>query len=55
MSITGISYQLAEKYLLESGGHVKTALVMILADVDAEKAKKMLEESGGFIKKAILS
>ncbi len=53
MSITGIDYDEAEKYLSESGGQVKTALVMILADVSSEEAAKRLEEAGGFVRKAL--
>lgn len=53
MTTTGVDYRSAEKYLDESGGNVKTAMVMILAGIDCEKARKLLEESGGFVKNAI--
>ncbi len=53
MTITGISYEEAEKYLNEAGGHVKTALVMILAKVDLNEAKERLEKAEGFVRKAI--
>lgn len=53
MSITGISYDDAERYLSDSGGHVKTAIVMILAGVNKEKAQKMLDKSNGFVRKAL--
>jgi N-acetylmuramic acid 6-phosphate etherase len=33
-------------------GHVKTAIVMLLADVDAEEARR-LEETDGFVRPAI--
>ncbi len=54
MSLTGVGYDQAVKYLNESGGHVKTALVMILADVSAHEAGKRLKEADGFVKKAIM-
>lgn len=53
MTITGISYNLASDYLKKANGHVKTALVMIKANVSAEEARKRLELSGGFVRKAI--
>jgi N-acetylmuramic acid 6-phosphate etherase len=53
MSITNIGYDEAERYLAESGGHVKTALVMILADVSPEEARRRLNEAGGFVKQAL--
>jgi N-acetylmuramic acid 6-phosphate etherase len=42
----GEAYRLAD-------GHVKTAIVMILAGVDKEAAGKLLEQSGGFVREAI--
>jgi N-acetylmuramic acid 6-phosphate etherase len=39
--------------LEQAGGHVKTALVMILADVDAAAARERLERAGGFVRDAI--
>ena len=53
MTITGISYNEAAKYLKESGGHVKTALVMIKAGVSAADAKARLKMADGFVRKAI--
>ena len=53
MTITGVSYEEAGKFLDESGGHVKTALIMIKANVSKEEAAKRLRLSGGFVKKAI--
>ncbi|MBU2444206.1 MAG: N-acetylmuramic acid 6-phosphate etherase [Bacteroidetes bacterium] len=53
MTITGVSYDEAEKYLKEARGHVKTALVMIRAKVTYEEAKRRLELSEGFVRKAI--
>ncbi len=43
MTITGLSYEEATDYLLKADGHVKTALVMIKANVDSDEAKKRLE------------
>lgn len=53
MMITGVDYKEAEEVLEQSGGHVKTALVMILAEVPAEVAKARLLENDGFVRKAI--
>lgn len=53
MMITGVEYDKASEYLLKSSGHVKTALVMILADVDLSTAKTRLEKADGFVRKAI--
>lgn len=54
ITITGVSYEEAEKFLKKSNGHVKTALVMILADCNFEDAKIRLENADGFVRKAIL-
>ena len=53
MMVTGADYDTAEKYLKKSKWHVKTALVMILADVTAEEAKHRIAKAGGFVKKAL--
>src|SRR3989339_964484 len=53
MTITGVSYEEAQKYLNEAGGHVKTALVMILANVDLAEAKIRLDKADGFVRRAI--
>ncbi|MBI3259353.1 MAG: N-acetylmuramic acid 6-phosphate etherase [Ignavibacteriae bacterium] len=53
INLTGIDYQEAETILKLAGGNVKTALVMVLADVDEPTAKKRLTEHNGFIRKAI--
>ena len=53
MSITGVSYDEAEKFLRESGGHVKTALVMIKAGVTLADAINRLKITDGFVRKAI--
>jgi N-acetylmuramic acid 6-phosphate etherase len=53
MIITGLPYQDAEEFLKKADGHVKTALVMIKAGVDAAEAGKRLEIAGGFVRKAV--
>lgn len=53
MTITGLDYDGATKYLAEADGHVKTALVMIKAGVSAEEARIRLEKADGFVRKAI--
>lgn len=53
MTITGASYEAADDYLKKSGGHVKTALVMIKANVSVDEAKRRLNMANGFVKKAI--
>ncbi len=53
MTITGVSYEEATKYLTEAGGHVKTALVMIKANVSANEARRRLQLADGFVRKAI--
>ncbi|GAA3401886.1 N-acetylmuramic acid 6-phosphate etherase [Paenibacillus hodogayensis] len=44
--------QIDEAYRL-ADGHVKTAIVMLLAGVDRTQAGKLLEQSGGFVRGAI--
>jgi N-acetylmuramic acid 6-phosphate etherase len=53
MMVTGVSYEEAEDILLRAGGHVKTAIVMILAKVNAGQAQERLKASGGFVRGAI--
>ena len=53
MTITGVSYEEAERFLSEADGHVKTALVMIKAGVNALQAKERLNKSDGFVRIAI--
>ncbi len=53
MTITGLSYDEAAEYLEKAAGHVKTALVMIKANVSAEDAKIRLDKADGFVRKAI--
>jgi len=53
MTITGIEYDEAAVYLQKAGGHVKTALVMIKANVGREEAERRLNKAGGFVREAI--
>jgi N-acetylmuramic acid 6-phosphate etherase len=53
MTITEVSYDEAQKYLKKSGGHVKTALVMIKAGVSFADARTRLKLANGFVRKAI--
>ena len=53
MQATGADEQLADEKIREAGGSCKTAITMILADIDAEEAKKRLEAAGGHVRQAI--
>ncbi len=53
MLITGVDYDEAEGALRKAAGHVKTAVVMIKARVNAEEARKRLVEGDGFVRRAI--
>lgn len=53
MTITGLGYDESTKYLEESNYHVKSALVMILAEVSFEEAKVRLKKADGFVRRAI--
>jgi N-acetylmuramic acid 6-phosphate etherase len=53
MTLTGVDYDSAEKYLKESGGHVKTALVMLMTDAGVDEARARLEKADGFVKLAL--
>lgn len=48
-----VDYDEAEKSLQAAGGHVKTALMMVLGDIDRQEAEKKLEANGGLIRKAL--
>ncbi|WP_412069304.1 N-acetylmuramic acid 6-phosphate etherase [Rubrivirga sp. IMCC43871] len=53
MTATGVGYDEAATTLDAADGHVKTALVMLLADVDAETARERIEHADGFVRHAI--
>lgn len=53
MTITGVDYETATSFLVKAEWHVKTALVMIKAEVSVEEAGKRLVLADGFVRKAI--
>ncbi len=53
MDVTGVDYDVAKRVLEECNGHVKTALVMILADTTKNEAVSRLEQANGFVRQAI--
>jgi N-acetylmuramic acid 6-phosphate etherase len=50
---TGAADSHVDQTFISSEGHVKTAIVMILARVDRERATLLLEQSNGYIRKAL--
>lgn len=53
MEVTGISYESAEKILIETDQEVKSAIVMIQAGVSLTEAKKAIASSSGKARSAI--
>lgn len=53
MQTTGVSAEEAGRKLSEAGNQVKTAIVMIEADIDRPEAVRYLKESDGFVRQAI--
>jgi N-acetylmuramic acid 6-phosphate etherase len=53
MDITGVDYDEASRVLALTKGHVKTAIVMILANVDISTAQERLVKADGFVRTAI--
>ena len=53
MEICGLNYEEAEKLIRDSGGSVKTAIVMLKTGLDKRAAKARLRASEGFVHKAI--
>ena len=53
MHVTGLSYEEASRVLEQASGHVKTALVMILANVNADDARQRLARADGFVRQAL--
>ncbi|MEQ4924750.1 N-acetylmuramic acid 6-phosphate etherase [Proteus hauseri] len=53
MQATECERSVAEEALSQCHRHCKTAILMILAGVDAQQATKMLNENRGFIRKAL--
>jgi N-acetylmuramic acid 6-phosphate etherase len=53
MTLADVDYDKATNVLEECGGHVKTALVMLLANVDIVEARKLLNTANSIVKLAI--
>ena len=53
MMVTGVDYETATRTLDQCDGHVKTAIVMLLADADADEARRRLAAHDGFVRPAI--
>lgn len=53
MEATGVNRGTAKKMILEAGGSCKKAIVMILANCDAEAAQKRLDQAKGHVREAI--
>lgn len=53
MQATECTREQSERVLSQCGRHCKTAIVMILADVDAEQAKAVLNQNNGYIRPSI--
>jgi N-acetylmuramic acid 6-phosphate etherase len=50
---TGLEPDAAQRLLDQSGGEVKTALVMELAGVDVDEARRRLSVSAGYVRQAL--
>jgi N-acetylmuramic acid 6-phosphate etherase len=50
---TGVSYERASEILEQSGGHVKTGIVMAASGIPPEEARKRITEAGGTVRGAI--
>ncbi|MDC1067668.1 N-acetylmuramic acid 6-phosphate etherase [Candidatus Kapabacteria bacterium] len=55
ITVCEVDYHTAEQFLKKADNHVKTAIMMLLANVSKEKAKSMLELSDNKIKTALRS
>ncbi|MEQ8525637.1 N-acetylmuramic acid 6-phosphate etherase [Gracilimonas sp.] len=55
MIFSDVDYDTAETLLDQTGGHVKTALLMALGNMGVNEAKNLLSENGGFVRKALLN
>ena len=53
MEATGCEREVAKEKIELAGGHVKTAIVMILANCGLEEAKERLEKGHGHVRQAI--
>jgi len=50
---TGVDHATAEDTLRAAGGHVKTAMVMVMAGVSADEARERLARADGFVRAAV--
>jgi N-acetylmuramic acid 6-phosphate etherase len=55
MIAAGVDYPAAESLLNDSGGHVKTAIVMARTGLSADEARHRLDEVNGFVRAAMSS
>jgi N-acetylmuramic acid 6-phosphate etherase len=53
MMATDVNYEEASKFLSESKGHVKSAILIAITGMSLEKSKSLLDDNDGFIKKAL--
>jgi N-acetylmuramic acid 6-phosphate etherase len=53
MEATECDRDAAQRALDACGRHCKTAIVMVLADLDAEEAQSLLAKNSGYIRKAL--
>lgn len=53
MMFADLNYSKADELLIQAGGHVKTALLMALGNMDREEAETRLQNNEGFIRKAL--
>ncbi len=53
MNIAKVDYEKAEEALKKSGGHVKTAIVMIMKNTTKTEAQKKLKNANGFLRLAL--
>ncbi|MBO6571380.1 MAG: N-acetylmuramic acid 6-phosphate etherase [Balneola sp.] len=53
MIFTDLNYEEATEYLKKADNHVKTAIVMAVANIEKEHAEALLNKHNGFIRKAI--
>lgn len=51
---TGAPDEIIDRVFIDAKGHVKTAIVMLLADVDYLRAAEMLKQSAGYVRQALV-